>query len=68
MVMIPPSMMAIRAGARQVYACELSEAMVTMSRDTLMANGITEVTLLHASSTTLSIPRDLPERYSFNCF
>ena len=56
-------MMAARQGADEVYACELSETMVTMSRDILAANGLQDdVTVIHALSSELCVPRDLPER------
>ena len=57
-------MMAVKAGAKSVYACEVNETMVTVSHDILAANGIQDdITLLHALSTTLSVPVDIPKRY-----
>ena len=56
--------MAVKLGAKQVYACELDVTMVNMSHDILTANGMRDnITLLHSLSTKLSVPRDLPERY-----
>ncbi len=45
-----------------MYACEINETMVAMSRDILAANGIADVTLMHSLSTSMSVPRDLPQR------
>ena len=57
-------MMAVRAGSRSVYACELSGVMVKLSRDVFTANNMSDqVTLLHSLSTKLSVPKDIPKRY-----
>lgn len=56
-------MMAARSGAESVYAVEVNRTMVAMSRDILAANGMSErVKLLHSLSTSLSVPRDIPQR------
>ena len=61
------SMMAVRAGSRSVYACELSGVMVKLARDVFAANNMSDrVTLLHSLSTKLSIPKDIPKRYDYN--
>ena len=58
-------MMAVKAGAKRVYACELNEVMVSLSHDILAANGMQDdVTIIHALSTTLSVPQDIPERFA----
>jgi predicted O-methyltransferase YrrM len=58
-------MMVKRSGAERVYACEVSDAMVSLSREALAANGLADsVTVLHSLSTMLSIPKDIPNRYS----
>lgn len=56
-------MMAVRSGAKRVYACEVNETMAIMSRDILSTNGMgDDVTILHCLSTDLSVPSDIPER------
>ena len=58
------SMMAVRFRAKKVYACELSPAMVALSRQVLEANGMSnDVSLIHKVSTEVSVPEHLPERY-----
>ena len=48
-----------------MYACELSDSMVTMSRDILAANQMADkINVVHAYSTNLSVPRDRPRRYA----
>jgi predicted O-methyltransferase YrrM len=60
-------MMAKRSGAERVYACEVSDAMVSLSREALAANGLADsVTVLHSLSTMLSIPKGIPNRYSYS--
>ena len=64
---IPPpllsSMLAVRSGASQVYACEMDTTMATMSRDIIAANGMTdEISVINKISTDLTIPQELPER------
>ena len=57
-------MMAKQCGAERVYACELSDTMVRLSREALAVNGLADsVTVLHSLSTMLSIPKDIPNRY-----
>lgn len=57
------SMMSHRAGAGSVHACELSDSMASMSRAVLSANQMPDtVSVIHALSTNLCVPRDLPRR------
>lgn len=57
-------MMAKRSGAKNVYACEMNDAMVSLSCDALAANGLADsVTVVHSLSTMLTVPKNLPERF-----
>ena len=57
-------MMAVRSGAKHVYACDLSHVMVRMSHDILVANQIEDkISVIHSSSHQLRVPETLPERY-----
>ncbi|XP_061408359.1 protein arginine N-methyltransferase 9 [Lethenteron reissneri] len=59
------SMFARQAGAGRVFACEVSRTAVQLAREVLSANGFAgDVSLLHAASHDLAVPRDLPERVS----
>nr|XP_032811350.1 protein arginine N-methyltransferase 9 isoform X1 [Petromyzon marinus]XP_032811351.1 protein arginine N-methyltransferase 9 isoform X1 [Petromyzon marinus]XP_032811352.1 protein arginine N-methyltransferase 9 isoform X1 [Petromyzon marinus]XP_032811353.1 protein arginine N-methyltransferase 9 isoform X1 [Petromyzon marinus] len=59
------SMFARQAGASRVFACEVSRTAVQLAREVLSANGFAgDVSLLHAASNDLAVPRDLPERVS----
>ena len=56
-------MLAVRAGAARVYACEMNAAMAMMSRDIITANDMTDkITVIHKRSTDLTVPQHLPER------
>lgn len=56
-------MMAVKAGAKEVFACELSDVMVTLSSDVLSGNQMSDqVHLLHKLSQDLIIPQHLPHR------
>lgn len=56
-------MMAVRSAASQVFAIEVNSTMVAMARDILAANEMADkVHLLHSLSTSLSVPRNIPER------
>lgn len=58
-------MMAVRSGSKRVYACEMNKKMVEISHDILKGNGVdNNVTVLHSLSTALSVPKDIPERYT----
>ncbi len=57
------SMMAARAGARQVYACELAELMAHQARRIIARNGFDEqITVINKISNRLEVGRDLPTR------
>ena len=57
-------MMAIKAGASKVYACEFSGCVLAIAREVLLANKMSEmVNLIHCHSTNMSIPKSLPNRY-----
>ena len=57
-------MFAVKAGAKSVYACEMSKAMHDVSCDVLAANQMRDnIRLFHKMSSDLKIPEDLPKRY-----
>lgn len=57
------AMMAARAGAQHVHACELVPALAEAARDIVTANGYTDRITVHArSSATLSVGKDLPQK------
>lgn len=57
------SMFAKNAGARSVYACELSKTMYELARDVIAANRMEDqVKLLHMKSLDIEIPEHIPER------
>lgn len=59
-------MFAKKAGARYVYACELSKTMYELARDVVSANNMErEIKLLHLKSLDIEIPKHIPERYVF---
>ena len=56
-------MMAVRAGAGAVYACEVNETMADLSRDVIAANRMSDnVTVIRAHSSCLTVPEDIPRR------
>ncbi|PKK28855.1 hypothetical protein A306_00000099 [Columba livia] len=58
-------MFAKKAGARYVYACELSKTMYELARDVVSANNMErEIKLLHLKSLDIEIPKHIPERVS----
>ena len=58
------SMMAVRSGAKMVSACDFNETLFSLSRDIVAANGLEgQVNIIHALSTSLTIPRDIPNRF-----
>ena len=60
-----PSMMAVREGATHVFGCEVSHVMVKLSHDVAPTNHMSDkLSVLHAQSTDLTVPKDLPNRYS----
>lgn len=57
------SMMAARAGARHVYACEVSELMAEQARTIIRDNGFADrITITNRLSNHLTVGRDLPEK------
>ena len=57
------SMFAVQAGAKNVYACEMSKTMYEMSLDVLTANQMKDsVNVIHKKSTDLEVGVDLPTR------
>ena len=58
-------MLAVRAGASRVYACEINATMVTMSHDIIAANGMMDkIAVIHKMSSDVQISNDIPERYT----
>ena len=56
-------MLAVRAGASLVYACEMSKTMFEVATDIISANGMsTNIHLIHKNSTELIVPEDIPGR------
>ena len=56
-------MMAARAGAKHVYACEVSELMVHQARKSFAANNLNEkISVFHKVSNHLKVGEDLPEK------
>lgn len=59
------SMLAVRAGATSVYACEMSKTMFEVATDIVTANGMsTNIHMIHKNSKDLTIPEDIPNRVS----
>jgi tetratricopeptide (TPR) repeat protein len=57
------SMMAVRAGAKKVIACEMSAPLATIARQVIADNNYSDqITILHKKSTNLTIGEDLPAR------
>ena len=58
------SMMAAKAGAKMVSACDFNETLFSLSRDIVVANELGgQVNIIYALSTSLNVPRDLPSRF-----
>ena len=58
-------MMAVREGATHVFGCEVSHVMVKLSHDIAATNHMSDkLSVLHAQSTDLTVPKDLPNWYS----
>ena len=56
-------MLAVRAGASSVYACEMSKTMFEVATDIISTNGMsTKIRLIHKNSTELVVPEDMPDR------
>jgi Flp pilus assembly protein TadD/precorrin-6B methylase 2 len=60
------AMMAAKAGAKHVYACEVIKPVADMARQIVKENGFADkITIFDKSSTVLEIGRDLPEPATF---
>ncbi|TTD47739.1 Protein arginine N-methyltransferase 9 [Bagarius yarrelli] len=58
-------MCAQKAGASEVYACELSKTMYELACEVVSANGMADtIKILHKKSLDMEIPRDIPNRVS----
>ncbi|XP_029005687.1 protein arginine N-methyltransferase 9 isoform X2 [Betta splendens] len=58
-------MCAKKAGAAEVYACELSKTMYELACEVVAANGMDgSIKLLHMKSLEMEVPRDIPHRVS----
>lgn len=56
-------MCAKKAGAAEVYACELSKTMYELAREVVSANGMDSgIKILHMKSLEMEIPKDIPQR------
>lgn len=56
-------MCAKKAGAAEVYACELSKTMYELAREVVTANGMDGgIKILHMKSLEMEIPKDIPQR------
>lgn len=57
------SMCAKKAGAAEVYACELSKTMFELAREVVTANGMDgSIKILHMKSLEMEVPKDIPQR------
>lgn len=57
------AMQSARAGARQVFTCEMEVVIASIARQIIQQNGYGErVQVWHGESTSLSVPADLPEK------
>ncbi|XP_028306421.1 protein arginine N-methyltransferase 9 [Gouania willdenowi] len=58
-------MCAKKAGAAEVYACELSKTMYELACEVLNANGMqSDIKILHMKSLEMEVPKDIPYRVS----
>lgn len=57
------SMLAVRCGARHVYACEMVEALADKAQEIVWRNGMAhKITIIPKSSFAIEIGKDMPER------
>lgn len=57
------SMCAKKAGATEVYACELSKTMYELACEVVTANGMDgSIKILHMKSLEMEVPKDIPHR------
>ncbi|KAM3622654.1 uncharacterized protein V6R79_001699 [Siganus canaliculatus] len=58
-------MCAKKAGAAEVYACELSKTMYELACEVVTANGMDgSIKILHMKSLEMEVPRDIPHKVS----
>ncbi|XP_040001779.1 protein arginine N-methyltransferase 9 [Xiphias gladius] len=58
-------MCAKKAGAAEVYACELSKTMYELACEVVTANGMDgSIRILHMKSLEMEVPKDIPHRVS----
>ncbi|XP_029289624.1 protein arginine N-methyltransferase 9 [Cottoperca gobio] len=58
-------MCAKKAGAAEVYACELSKTMYELACEVLTANGMDgSIKIVHMKSLEMEVPKDIPHRVS----
>uniref|UniRef100_H3DK34 Protein arginine N-methyltransferase 9 n=1 Tax=Tetraodon nigroviridis TaxID=99883 RepID=H3DK34_TETNG len=58
-------MCAKKAGAAEVYACELSKTMYELAGEVVAANGMDgDIKILHMKSLEMEVPKDIPQRVS----
>ncbi|XP_029949033.1 protein arginine N-methyltransferase 9 [Salarias fasciatus] len=58
-------MCAKKAGAAEVYACELSKTMYELACEVVSANGMGDsIKILHMKSLEMEVPKDIPHRVS----
>lgn len=56
-------MCAKKAGAAEVYACELSKTMYELACDVVTANEMGgSIKILHMKSLDMEVPRDIPQK------
>ncbi|KAK3853110.1 hypothetical protein Pcinc_040333 [Petrolisthes cinctipes] len=59
------SLYAKKAGATEVYACEVDKFMCEMGKDILKLNdGTSNISILYKHSNNINIPQDIPQRVS----
>lgn len=60
-------MCAKKAGAAEVYACELSKTMYELACEVVTANGMDgSIRILHMKSLEMEVPKDIPHRYNLH--
>ncbi|XP_054460471.1 protein arginine N-methyltransferase 9 [Anoplopoma fimbria] len=58
-------MCAKKAGAAEVYACELSKTMYELACEVVTANGMDDsIKIIHMKSLEMEVPKDIPQRVS----
>lgn len=60
-------MCAKKAGAAEVFACELSKTMYELACEVVAANGMDgSISILHKKSLEMEVPADIPRRCIFS--